>query len=165
MGGWPHCSGVAARSDQSELEICVPGKIFKKCFFKEHLKILLFCKLYFIYEYTFPPLKIVVVVVVNLSCRNSHIITWFSRRNFNIVGFLAFKNAYYYTVGVEFSFFNAQPVQEWKLLHGQSVKECVFLVEEIHSYTSLLYTNNFLVFLHCKPSLVRFANLCIFQFS
>ena len=82
-------------------------KYLKNVFFKEHLKILLF---YFIYEYTFPPLKIVVVVVVNLSCRNSHIITWFSRRNFNIVGFLAFKNAYSYTVGVEFSFFNAQTV-------------------------------------------------------
>ena len=33
----------------------------------------------------------------------------------------------------------------------------IFLVEEIHSYTPLLYTNNFLLFLHCKPSLVRFC--------
>ena len=36
------------------------------------------------------------------------IISWFRRRNFNIVGFLEFKNAYSYTVGVEFYFFIAQ---------------------------------------------------------
>ena len=44
-----------------------------------------------------------------------------------MVRFLAFKNAYSYTVGVKFSFFNAQTVKEWKLLHGQRVKECIFL--------------------------------------
>ena len=44
-----------------------------------------------------------------------------------MVRFLAFKNAYSYTVGAEFSFFNAQTVKDWKLLHGQRVKECIFL--------------------------------------
>ena len=34
-------------------------------------------------------------------------------------------NAYSYTGGVELSFFNAQTV--WKLFHGQSLKECIFL--------------------------------------
>ena len=53
---------------------------------------------------------IISVRLVNLSWKNFHITTWFRRRNFNIVGFPAFKNAYSYTVGVEFSFFNAQPM-------------------------------------------------------
>ena len=32
------------------------------------------------------------------------------RNNFNIIRFLVFKNAYSYTVGADFSFFNAQTV-------------------------------------------------------
>ena len=48
-------------------------------------------------------------IVVNLSCKNSHYYT-IQGNNFNIVRFLEFKNAYSYTVGVEFSFFNAQTV-------------------------------------------------------
>ena len=46
------------------------------------------------------------------------IITRFRRRNVNIVCFLAFKNAYFYTVGAEFSFFTTLSVKEWKFLHG-----------------------------------------------
>ena len=56
------------------------------------------------------------------------IITRFRRRNVNIVCFLAFKNAYFYTVGAEFSFFTTLSVKEWKFLHGQSKKE-------LYSYT------------------------------
>ena len=48
-------------------------------------------------------------IVVNLSCKNSHYYT-VQGNSFNIICFLEFKNAYSYTGGVEFSFFNAQTV-------------------------------------------------------